>query len=58
MKKLKYSEVRADAILYAEHRMGESWDRRDGILIANFYSYMLQFIDDNYELVKKKVLNP
>ena len=53
MKKVEYTEVRADAIIYAEHRMGDNCDRRDGILIAKFYSYMLEFIGNNYELVKK-----
>jgi hypothetical protein len=54
-KAVEHKDWTADAIMYAEDKMGEGWDRNDGINIAIFYGYMLEFIKNNYTLCAKHV---
>lgn len=42
------------ARVFAESKMPENWDRKDGLNISVFYNHMLKFIADNYDLSPKK----
>lgn len=52
-----WDEVIEEARQYAESKMGswhgESWDRKDYILIGAFYRYFLYYIEITYNLHKK-----
>jgi hypothetical protein len=44
---------KARAIEWAESQMPEGWNRKDGIQIASFYSWMLMYIGDQFKMFTK-----
>lgn len=41
------------AKVWAEGKMSDGWDRKDGLNISIFYTHMLSFIADNFNLIPK-----